>query len=346
MATGRKPLPALLLEPTTTVDLDDYDASCVFLDLHVQKVDEGRRADVWLRTRLPQLSRTQIVRLIREHRVSSHQRPLKPSTTLQAGEVLRLRRPGLVPDSPPPPLPEVLYEDDRLLALNKPAGLLVHPAGPSFVWSLIAVARRNRPGVALHLGHRLDRDTSGVVIMGKDAEANRHLKKAFREQRVQKSYLAICRGEPAWKTYHHQGPIGDDATSEIRLKMGVVPGGSSASTEFTVEEMLEGGSLVSCRPHTGRTHQIRVHLDDLGHPLVGDRIYGQPDSTFLHIFAEGFDDWALERVALPRHALHAKELVLPHPDDDRPTRILAPLADDLKTIVQSGRVPSPPGEPR
>ena len=344
MSTGRKPLPAIFVEPTAPVDLDAYDASCARLDLHVQKVDEGRRADVWLRTRLPQLSRSQIVRLIRERRVTSLSRPLKPSTTLQAGEVLQLRRPGLVPDSPPPPLPEVLYEDDRLLALNKPAGLLVHPAGPSFVWSLIAVARRNRPGVELQLGHRLDRDTSGVVVLGKDPASNRHLKKAFREQQVQKTYLAVCLGEPSWDYHHHQGPIGDDVSSEIRIKMGVTPDGAAASTEFRVERVLEGGALVSCRLHTGRTHQIRVHLDDLGHPLVGDRIYGQPDATFLHIFAEGFDDWALERVVIPRHALHAQELIVPHPDDGRPTRIFAELADDLKKIVQSGKVPRSPGE--
>jgi 23S rRNA pseudouridine1911/1915/1917 synthase len=239
-------------------------------------------------------------------------------------------------------MPQVLYEDKRLLVLNKPAGLLVHPAGPSFVWSLVAVARRNRPGVELHLGHRIDRDTSGVVVLGKDSAANKHLKRMFREQRVDKSYWAICRGQPEWSVHHHRGPIGNDESSEIRIKMGVVAQGPPSSTEFRVLARLDGGALLSCVLHSGRTHQIRVHLEDLGHPLFGDRIYGQPDATFLHIFAEGFDDWALRRVAFPRQALHAREMTVPHPDDDRPIRVVAPFPDDLVGIVQAGVVPSPP----
>jgi len=295
----------------------------------------GRRADVWLAARFPHFSRSAVVRQFRAGRIAGLDRPVKASTLLREGERLRFCRPVLRSDAPPPPLPAVLHEDDRIIAFDKPAGLLVHPAGGRFVWSLVALARLARPGLALHLVHRLDRDTSGVVVLAKDAEANRVLKDAFRFQRIHKVYWALCRGAPPWDTLLVDAPIGDDEASEVRVRMGVVPGGQPARTRLFVLARWPGLCLVAAHPRTGRTHQIRVHLEHAGHPILGDRIYGQPDALFLHLLDHPPDDWARDLLGFPRQALHARELCLPHPDGGA-VRIVAPLAPDLAAVVQAG----------
>jgi 23S rRNA pseudouridine1911/1915/1917 synthase len=299
----------------------------------------GRRADVWLAARFPHYSRSAVVRQFRAGRIQGIDRPVKASTLLREGERLRFCRPELVSDEPPPPLPAILHEDDRLIAFDKPAGLLVHPAGGRFVWSLVALARLARPGLTLHLVHRLDRDTSGVVVLAKDADANRVLKDAFRFQHIHKVYWALCRGAPAWDTLLVDAPIGDDETSDVRVRMGVVPGGQPARTRLFVLARWPDLCLVAAHPRTGRTHQIRVHLEHVGHPIVGDRIYGQPDALFLHLLDHGVDDWARGLLRFPRQALHARAIHLPHPDGGS-VRIVAPLADDLAAVVRAGgRIP-------
>jgi len=320
-------------------DLDDEDWLNTAVPLKVVEhvVDKhaaGRRADVWLTGRLVGKSRSYVAKLFDLGRIEGLDRPLKPSTILLEGERIRLYRPSLVPSEPPPPLPEVLYEDDRLIAFNKPAGLLVHPGGGVFTWSLIHLARVARPGTELHLAHRLDRDTSGVVLLAKDADANRHLKTIFREQLAEKTYWALCRGHPDWTTRLVNGPIGHAEGSAIRIKMAVRDDGQEARTRVFVLARLKGGlSLVACHPRTGRTHQIRVHLDHVGHPILGDRIYGQPEDIFLHWFDHGLDEATLAQVGFPRHALHARVLRLPGPDG-RPVEIRAPLPEDMRAVIR------------
>ena len=304
-------------------------------ELTVGATAAGRRADVWLAARFPHYSRSAVARHFRIGRIQGVDRPVKASTVLKEGERLRFCRPELVSDRPAPPLPAVLHEDDRLIAFDKPAGLLVHPAGGTFVWSLVALARLARPGLALHLVHRLDRDTSGVVVMAKDPEANRILKDAFRFQHIHKVYWALCRGAPAWSTLLVDAPIGDDTRSAVRVRMGVVPDGQPARTRFFVLARWRDLCLVAAHPRTGRTHQIRVHAEHIGHPLLGDRIYGQPDEVFLHLLDHGEDAWTRAKIGFSRQALHAREMSLPHPDGGS-VRIVAPLPADLAAVLRAG----------
>ncbi len=305
----------------------------IWVELEVGHDGAGRRADVWLALRFPHFSRSAVARFFRQGRIRGGDRPLKRSSILMRGERLRFCRPPLEADCPAPPLPTVLYEDERMVAFDKPAGMLVHPSGGRFVWALNSLARLARPELHLHLVHRLDRDTSGVVLMAKDSEANRHLKAVFHDQLAEKVYWAICRGWPSWSTALTDAPIGDDQDSAIRIKMGVRPDGQQARTRFYLRARFAELCLVEAHPRSGRTHQIRVHLEHLGLPILGDRIYGQPDELFLRIQERGFDAWALERAGLPRQALHARILRLPHPDG-HPLEIRAPLPADMRQVLR------------
>jgi 23S rRNA pseudouridine1911/1915/1917 synthase len=297
----------------------------------------NRRADVWLASFFPHYTRSAIKRHFASGRIVGVDRTVKAGTLLREGEVLRFCRPVLHSDEPPPPLPPVIYEDDRMIAFNKPAGMLVHPAGGRFVWSLIALARLARPGVHLHLVHRLDRDTSGVVVLAKDPDANRHLKEAFQLQATDKVYWAVCRGVPPWSTLLVDAPIGDDTSSEIRIRMGVRDDGLAARTRLFTLARWAGRALVAAHPRTGRTHQIRLHLEHVGFPILGDRLYGQPPEVFIHTLEHGMDAWALARLGWPRHALHARILRIPHPDG-RPLELRAALPPDMAVMLLT---PSP-----
>ncbi|MEL6348861.1 MAG: RluA family pseudouridine synthase [Myxococcota bacterium] len=307
-------------------------------------VDEraaGRRVDVYLAARFSSFSRTTIAQHIRAGRVLMGGRRLKPASILALGETLEIFIPGIAPERPPPPLPPVLYEDDRLIAFHKPAGMLAHPSGERFVWGLIGLARRARPNAHIDLVHRLDRETSGVMVMTKDAEANVILKKSFMERTVEKEYHAIARGEIDWSVREVQAPIGEAVESAVRLRRAVTPTGKHAHTTVRVLSRMSGYTLVSCKIHTGRTHQIRVHMEHIGHPLLGDKLYGQPDEVFLSwLQAEKTANNPLrQRLLFPRHALHAQLLRLPHPDDGQPFGIEAPLPADMRAIVD-GKSPT------
>ena len=220
--------------------------------------DVGRRVDAFLAKRFPSYSRTKIVQYIREDQVLSEQRKLKPSTILQMNERLRLFLPGLIPTTPPPPLPKVLFEDERIIVVNKPSGMLVHPAGDLFVWALIGLFKKARPNLEVDLVHRIDRETSGVLIISKDKVANAFLKKKLADREVQKVYQAVVRGSPDWERREIQEPIGLSEYSEVRLRRHVRQDGQPSHTTVTVLKRISGFSLVECAIHTGRTHQIRV----------------------------------------------------------------------------------------
>ena len=301
--------------------------------IRVPEEAAGARVDAWLAGRFGNWSRSAVGRLIAAGEIRGEDRRLKPSSRLRGGEGLAILMPDDDPEAPPPPLPPVLHEDDRLLVVDKPAGMLCHAAGRRFVWGLIAVARHARPGVRLDLVHRLDRETSGVVVITKDLDANVFLKERFRlGEGVRKRYLALCRGVPGWDRRVVDAPIGDAVDSEIRIRRGVGPHGRPARTTFEVVRRLDGLALLRCRLHTGRTHQIRVHLEHIGHPLLGDKMYGQPDRVFLHHLDHGADAAVRRAVGFPRHALHAAWLELPHPDGGVLT-VEAPLPADMAAVV-------------
>jgi len=294
----------------------------------------GMRLDAFLARRFPTWSRSAAARAVRLGQVQVQDRALKPSSVLRGGEVLRLTVPELLPTGGPPPCSPVVHEDPRLVAFAKPPDLLCHPVGHAFEWGLIGLARERFGGEDLRLCHRLDRHTSGVVLLARDPEADRFIKAAFKAREVDKTYLAIVRGAVPWETREVVAPIGDATTSPIALKRGVVADGLPASTTVDVLERLAELTLVRCRPHTGRTHQIRIHLEHVGHPVLGDRIYGQPPEVFLSIY-EGRPLPDLdERLGHPRHCLHAAELRVPHPDGGE-VEIRAPMPEDMEEVVRA-----------
>lgn len=327
-----------------------------YRDMTVGDRAEGRRLDAYLAARFPDWSRTTIKEWIQKGGIVSEERPLKASSRLRLGERLRIHIPGIAPTEPPPELPPILYEDDRLIVLDKPPGLLCHPAGDRWTYAVIGLVRRARPKDRVDLVHRLDRDTSGVLILTKDLEANVFVKEAIREREADKRYLAVARGWIPWEHQEVHARIGDAPDSEVRLRKGIVARGQSAHTTVRVLQRIppapgaeppahpDGHTLIELVLHTGRTHQIRVHMEHVGFPLLGDRLYGQPDPVFLRTLSHGYDDEMVRQaVGFPRQALHCASMTVPHPDR-RTLTVTAPLAADLQAIVD-GAAPSWPGPP-
>jgi 23S rRNA pseudouridine1911/1915/1917 synthase len=299
-------------------------------ELEVTSRAAGMRVDRFLAARFPDRSRTSFARALRAGEVrDATGQTLRASTTLRGDEVLHLYIPGLAPAGAPPPLPPVLYEDDRVIVLNKPPGMMAHPAGTEFAWAVIGLAREAWPDDAIDLVHRLDQDTSGAIVLSKDLEANRALKGALLTGRVRKHYLAICRGITDWDSRELTGSIGA-ADGIIRIQMAVRPDGLPARTDVEVlGRQACGLSLVRCRLHTGRTHQIRVHLAHAGLPILGDRMYGVPPDVFLDTRSTGaLSEAHLSLVGAPRQALHAAEVCFPHPDGGERV-VQAPLLEDM-----------------
>lgn len=294
----------------------------------------GMRLDHFLSLWFRSFSRTRLAKAIRAGEVTTEGRVLRAGTRVRAGMVLEIATPGIAPDSDPPPFPEVLHERDHLLVLNKPAGMLCHPTGTAFAWAVIGLARERWP--AAELVHRLDRDTSGCLALTSDPQLNAHLKKGIAEGRSKKVYEALCKGDIPWEEAVLDGPIGP-ADGEIRIQMAVRPDGKSARTDVTVLGRQNGLTRVRCRIHTGRTHQIRVHLAHAGFPLLGDRLYGVPPEVFLHTLEHGVDASTIEATGAAHHALHAAELTLPHPKGD--VLVRAPVPERFEAWWQGEQRP-------
>ena len=313
----------------------------------------GRRVDAYLALRFSDWSRAQFVRWIRDGLVTSDMRQLKPSSTLAEGEILRIYVPGIAPDGAPPPMPAVLFEDDDLMALDKPAGLLMHAVGQRWSYSVVGLARDARPGCEVDIAHRLDRETSGVVILVKTLEANRRMRELFQDRFVSKTYVAIVHGEPSWDetvcdlplgTLHpkEEGVVTSGKPETVELRQGHLDGGSAARTRYSVAQRMPGLTLVECFPETGRTHQIRAHLECLGFPILGDKLYGQPDDVFLEALRQGATPRVRASIGFPRHCLHARSIAFPHPFTGQTLRVSAPIAADMAAIC-AGQQPLWPG---
>jgi 23S rRNA pseudouridine1911/1915/1917 synthase len=314
----------------------DPSAAPPYRALEVPAVAGGYRLDRFLALRFADWSRTALARAIRAGQVTNDAGvPLRASHLVQAGQVLHLTIPGIAPAHGAPPLPPILHEDDRVIALAKPPGLLCHPAGTAYAWAVIGLARERWPDSRVDLVHRLDRDTSGVLLLTRDVEANRFLKAALHDRETYKAYVAIVKHHPPWDARTLDGPIGP-AEGPVRIQMAVRPDGLSARTDVTVLERHPSAPLarVHCRIHTGRTHQIRVHLANAGHPVLGDRIYGVPPEVFLRWQEEGETAEGLAQAGASRHALHAAELTVPHPDGGE-LRLTAPEPEDLTAWWQA-----------
>lgn len=298
----------------------------------------GWRLDRFLHDRIPRLSRTRIRQVIEEEARSEAGAALKPSHRVRLGETVVLHRPP--PVEPETPLDfAVAYEDEDVLVVDKPAGLPVHPTARyhrhTLTWLLRERFGEDRPVLC----HRLDRETSGLVVCGKTRQAESALKRQFEARAVSKTYLAVVMGCPDGGLRLIDVPLGPAKGSAVRVRMGprLDGAGLPAQTELAVVERLHGRALVAARPLTGRQHQIRAHLAHVGHPIVGDKIYGEDEGLFLDFVEQGHTEEALARLELPRHALHAHRVELDHPRTGRRLTVESPLPADLEAYLAARR---------
>jgi len=301
----------------------------------------GERLDVYLARKL-ELSRSRAVALVAEGRVLLDGELPRKASVVEAGAVVEVVvPPPAALEARPEAIPlELVYEDRFLLVVNKPAGLVVHPApghpGGTLVNALLhhvtdlsGIGGALRPGIV----HRLDRDTSGLMVVAKTDLAHRFLSDAMKARTVRRRYLAAAWGHLPERSVTVDAPIGRDPRD--RKRMAVVPGGRRAVTRFRVLERWAGADLLGAALHTGRTHQIRVHLLHLGHPVVGDPVYGGGGEGRLGAEFRGWAHGLTRRAS--RQFLHAAELVFRHPDTGEEMRFQAPLPEDLRGAADWAR---------
>ena len=244
-------------------------------------------------------------------------------------------------DMPIAVVPEfrVLYEDDGVLVVDKAAPLLTHPTGEKnepTLWHGLheLLAYEVATGGQVSLINRLDRETSGITLVAKNAAAARELGKAMQARQLHKEYFAVVQGVPLWQNACCAEPIlrmEDVAETRIHVRQCCHPAGKDCCTEFEVLQRAGSVSLLRCRPHTGRMHQIRVHAAHMGHPLVGDKIYGGDESCYLDFIETGWTPELERRLILPRHALHACRLAFPWQGGE--VCVESPLPQDMAQLL-------------
>jgi 23S rRNA pseudouridine1911/1915/1917 synthase len=289
----------------------------------------GERLDRVITARLSTLSRVKVQQLIKEGYATINGKPGKPSYRIEGQDeiAVRLAEHIIAPPNDEATLPEalplnVIYEDADMAAIDKPAGMVVHPAAGHTSGTLVNALLARWPQVAQVGGkgragivHRLDKDTSGVLLIAKTEPARLNLMAQFAARTVQKRYLALVEGLPATPTGEINAPLGRDPNQ--RKRMAVLRNGRPAVSFYRVLQAYKGYALVEVQPKTGRTHQIRVHMAFIGNPIVGDAVYG----------------YHKQRLHLERHFLHAESLSLLTPSSGQPVTIHAPLPADLNAVL-------------
>jgi 23S rRNA pseudouridine1911/1915/1917 synthase len=301
----------------------------------------GWRLDRYLQEKIRRLSRERIQWLIETRLEHDGPSRLKPATRVTAG----LRFSILKDADPEPETPMefgVIFDDARLLVIDKPAGLPVHPTARYAEHTFTALARAAYPARKVDPAHRIDRETSGLLACGCAPRYTRTLKAAFAAGRVEKAYLALVQGDPGRDRFEVEAPLALTGASGVKVRMHVTEGGLPSRTEFEVlgrRRAADGApvALVACHPRTGRQHQIRAHLHHAGLHLVGDKIYGADEMIFDRFTRREMSDADHAVLRLPRQALHAWRLWLPHPDTGERIALEAPLAPDLRAFWEGCR---------
>lgn len=233
----------------------------------------------------------------------------------------------------------VLYEDADVLAVEKPSGQVVHPSGKSLSGTLIQdvharYAEASELPVPIRLCHRIDKETSGIVLFAKGARAHRQIRKQFERHQIEKEYLAIVHGSPGEDEGSIELPLGPAHASSVRLKIAVQAGGWESHTRWRVLERRGAFALLACTPLTGRQHQIRVHLAAIGHPLVGDKLYGDDEQLFVRGTRRELDERDLAALQLPRQALHNHRMVWSAPTGGGRREVTSPLPAELRAFLE------------
>ena len=283
----------------------------------------GLRLDKFVGEKCPELSRTHAQQLIHNGFVTVNSKSAKPSLKLNSGDKVDV----VIPPEPPPQLAaeniplKIVYEDADLLVVDKPAGLPVHPAPGhpshtvanavlSYLPTLAKDADSLRPGIV----HRLDKDTSGLLIIAKNRLAQANLSQQFKSRIVKKTYITLVQGKLTPEKGTIEAAIGRDPSH--RQRMAITAKGREARTEYKVIEYIGNYSFLEIKPETGRTHQIRVHLAAIGFPVVGDTTYGLKSSRF------------------PRQFLHASKITFKLPSNDKEITLESPLPPDLQSVLK------------
>ena len=319
-----------------------------------RKYPQPKRLDRYLCGRYPHYSRALFQRLIRTGEALVNGRPSKASYLVQKGDLIDLRLPVIEGEViKPEPIPlDILFEDENIIVLNKPAGMVVHPARGHMGGTIANALRHHtrhlstvggayKPGIV----HRLDKDTTGVLLAAKNDEAHRQLSIQFEKRRVEKEYAAVVSGRPEFDSDVIDRPLGRH--THDRTRMAIRHGGRKSESFYEVLERFAGYSYVRISPKTGRTYQIRVHLGSLGHPVAADRDYRGPVPTWRSLGIEPEDPGEdPDTPIIDRQALHARRIRFFYPGTDRLTEFSAPLPEDFQRLLRalrraSGRAEAP-----
>lgn len=302
-------------------------------DRAVTPAQAGRRVDQVAAEIWPEFSRSRFIDWIRAGNLTVDGREVKPNFRVEADQSLRLR--AVLEDHPANPEPEamvlrVLYEDASLMIVDKPAGLVVHPGSGNPAGTLVNGLLHHDPGLAAlpraGLVHRLDKDTSGCLLVARTPGAHAGLVQMLKRREIHRAYVAAVWGRVI-AGGSVDAPLGRHPVD--RRRQVVRDDGRRAVTHYRVSEHLHGATVLDLELETGRTHQIRVHMQHIGFPLLGDPFYGRRGSPAGLTPAQR-DAWR----GFPRQALHARELRLRHPDQDRDLAVRSPLPEDLQGLIE------------
>ncbi|MBQ7176066.1 MAG: RluA family pseudouridine synthase [Victivallales bacterium] len=303
----------------------------------LDEASEGLRLDVVLSRLVPEVSRNAIQRLIRAGEITVCGEAFSPSRKASIGDVLEYSPEVLQDEIVPEDIPlDILYEDQHILVINKAAGLVVHPNAHEKSGTLVNALLAHCPDVDFQemmdyderpgIVHRLDKFTTGVLVVAKNRQASDKLREDFKQHLLRKTYLAIIVGRPEKLSGEIRLPIGRDPVS--KSKMCVLQTGKEAWTEYRTVASKNGASVVKIRLHTGRTHQIRVHFAAMGNPVLGDIVYGmKPEQEPYHA---------------PRQMLHAWKIAFRHPISNKSMRFCATLPDDFLEALSALGISAPP----
>ena len=316
------------------------------MDLAVPAESAAERLDLFLRIHCPQHSRSSIQALIKAGAIRVNGQKTRPAYLVQPGDEIAVELPEPEPSAArPEPLPlSIAYEDDDLLVVNKAAGMTVHPAPGATEGTLVNALLHHcrdlsgingalRPGIV----HRLDKETSGLLLVAKRDAAHRTLAASLQAHQIERRYAALVWGVLREESGRIEAPIGRHPKN--RKKMAVIADGRAAATNFKVAERCPFTTFVKCQLETGRTHQIRVHLAHIGHPVFGDPVYGGRDQARgVRPEYRRQANWMLSLIK--RQALHAQKLRFAHPTTGEMMEFTAPLPEDFQAVLEAARMES------
>jgi len=295
--------------------------------LEVGEESESQRIDNFLLRRLKGVPKSHVYRVLRSGEVRVNSGRIKPDYRLKVGDRIRVppvRVSSKEPSNAKPETFSVIYEDPSFLVIDKPSGVAVH-GGSGVSFGVIESLRAARPNAKmLELAHRLDRDTSGLLIVAKKRSALVELHRMLRDSEVEKVYVAVVKGSPDKKEFEVRKSLHKHVTAKGERRVSVKEGGMAAVTKVKVLKKGEAFSLLELRLMTGRTHQIRVHMAHAGHPVLGDDKYG--DFTLNH---------SLQKQGVERLLLHARRLTFKHPVDGKRINLESPMPVDMKRFLES-----------